>query len=101
MTNVTSKEAIVLAYLARHKDISESEWQELLDSLQGDAHDLAEKLREARTAGEKAKQEEAKAKNDEALKNRERVGAPKPSSSKSKVKAVTAQPRRQKTLASA
>jgi hypothetical protein len=48
MTNVSSKEAIVLAYLARHHDISEAEWRKLSDSLTGAARELATKLAEAK-----------------------------------------------------
>lgn len=68
MTNVTSKEAVVLAYLARHRDISESEWQELVNSLTGEARELAEKLKELKAKVEetKAKIAEAKAKLEEA-----------------------------------
>ena len=104
MTNVTSKEAIVLAYLARHKDIRESEWKELSDTLGGDARNLAGKLREARAEEEKAKLEEAKV-NEETKKNKARVGDSKLGQARPKTKAVAARSRplarRQKALASA
>jgi ubiquitin len=105
MTNVTSKEAIVLAYLARHKDISESEWQELSDTLEGDARDLAEKLREARVEEEKVKLEEAKAKAEAAKKSKAPESDSKRGLARPKTKSVAVQSRspvrRQKALASA
>lgn len=44
MTDVDSKEAVVLFYLARHKDIAPGERQRLIATLHGPAQDLAEKL---------------------------------------------------------
>jgi len=44
MTNVTSKEALILAYLARHKDLDAAEREKLIATLSGPAHQLAVEL---------------------------------------------------------
>lgn len=44
MTDVTSKEAVTLAYLARHKDLEVKERKRILSTLNGPAHEVASKL---------------------------------------------------------
>ena len=70
MTTVSTKEAAILSYISRHRDIGAAEWETLISSLSAPARDLALQLQKAR---ESAAQEKALKKKDSSAEHSEQA----------------------------